>query len=91
MGLRLSPSPAQCRHNSSIAPTCSQPTQHFSIGQAAVSLYLVGWELFLRVELAEDRSEGEDPVLQVGRQLARVSPVARQELSVPLGEPAQFL
>ena len=53
-------------------------------------LYLKCWELFLALQLGEDRPEGADPVLQVGRHLRLERGVGGQVLLVPLGEPEQI-
>ena len=50
--------------------------------------HLEGGELFLPVKLGQDGAEGVDPGLQVRRHLLVKRPVAREELSVSLGEPA---
>ena len=50
----------------------------------------LGRELFLPLELGEDRPEGADPVLQVGRHLRLERGVGGQVLLVSLGEPEQI-
>ena len=54
------------------------------------NLYLESWKLFLPLQLGEDRPEGADPVLQVGRHLRLERGVGGQVLLVSLGEPEQI-
>ena len=48
---------------------------------------LVGWELFLSLQLTQHSSECPNPVLQVWWHLAIKTAITGQELPVSLGEP----